>query len=282
MSGRSRGPGLPVHFTSFSAPAADLSGLVALARRYDYQGLELRIGAGHGHAVEPGLDAAGRRRVREVITEHGLGLSCLGSGALLSRADDRRRHLATAMAAVDLAADCGAELVRVFAGPLVDDVSRSDAQRLLIASLRSVTAHAADRGVTVGLETHDDWSDPARLRTVMTEVDHPAVGIVWDVWHPGRSAGASIADAHRLLQPWIRHVHVHDGLLRLDRLEFRAMGEGDLDHREVFELLHAARYPGAVSGEWLDWEPAEIHLPRERAALRALEHAVLDRPTSTA
>jgi len=36
-------------------------------------------------------------------------------------------------------------------------------------------------------------------------------------------------------------------------------------------LLHAAGYPDFISGEWIGWEPPEMHLPRELATLKSYE-----------
>ena len=49
------------------------------------------------------------------------------------------------------------------------------------------------------------------------------------------------------------------------------MGAGDYDNRRVVELLLGMRYDGYLSGEWIDWEPYAVHLPRELAAMHALE-----------
>ena len=72
-------------------------------------------------------------------------------------------------------------------------------------------------------------------------------------------------------QPWIRHVHIHDGTNNPNALEFRAFGAGEYDLATVFRSLIADRYTGYLSGEWINWEAAEIHLPREIQAMRAFE-----------
>jgi hypothetical protein len=38
------------------------------------------------------------------------------------------------------------------------------------------------------------------------------------------------------------------------------------------QLLRAAGYDGYLSGEWIDWEPCEVHLPRELATMRVYEN----------
>ena len=56
-----------------------------------------------------------------------------------------------------------------------------------------------------------------------------------------------------------------------DGIELRPIGEGIIDHRRAVELLLGAGYDGFISGEWINWEPYEMHLPREIATLRRYE-----------
>ena len=46
---------------------------------------------------------------------------------------------------------------------------------------------------------------------------------------------------------------------------------GIVDHKRALELLKEMGYEGYISGEWIQWEPAEVHLPRELATLKRLE-----------
>jgi sugar phosphate isomerase/epimerase len=64
-------------------------------------------------------------------------------------------------------------------------------------------------------------------------------------------------------------VHLHDGKLHDDgRITLVPAGRGDVDVKRAIELLERADYAGFVSGEWIGWEPAEVHLPRELAAVK--------------
>lgn len=262
-------------FTSFSLVEAGLDELFAAARLYGYDAVELRLDSDHRHGVELATNARDRVRLREQIENSDIEVVCLCSSVRLADPRTVDDSLTSGTASIELAGDLGVKLVRVFGGPVPDVISRKDAQSSVVAGLRSLGDHAARHDVTLCLETHDDWSAPQRLADVMTEVDHPHVGILWDVWHPARAAGTSPAESHDLLAPWIRHVHIHDGKLRLDRLEFSPIGQGDIDHLEILALLTAQGYSGTLSGEWLSWEPGSVHLPRERKQMARYE-ALLD------
>lgn len=127
-------------------------------------------------------------------------------------------------------------------------------------------------------ETHDDWCDPADVAAVMRQADHPAVAVHWDVMHPVRTAGVSMASAYQTLRPWIAHVHVHDGVNRPDATTMLPIGQGDFDHHAALRLLHRDGYDGFISGEWTEgWmSPAFFtdHLAGESATLRAMEQTL--------
>jgi sugar phosphate isomerase/epimerase len=94
--------------------------------------------------------------------------------------------------------------------------------------------------------------------------------------HTARHGEATMDEAYAALKPWIKHVHFHDSTMRLDKLEFLAMGTGALDNRRVVELLLRDGYSGFLSGEWIGWDdPYQAHLPRELAAIQAYERSIL-------
>jgi len=61
----------------------------------------------------------------------------------------------------------------------------------------------------------------------------------------------------------------------VDQLVFLPIGSGDFPQRRVLQLLLDAGYDGYLSGEWINWEPYEVHLPRELAAMREIEASLL-------
>ena len=76
--------------------------------------------------------------------------------------------------------------------------------------------------------------------------------------------------AFEALKPWIRHLHIHDGPVS-EPFQLLPIGEGAIDHRRALELLYTLPYDGYISGEWINWEPYETHLPRELATMKRYE-----------
>ena len=263
-------------FTTYSCPDLSLEEALALAKRTGYVGVELRMGAQQAHGVEMGTDATERSAIRHRIELSGIAACCLGASARYADPASAQDGVAETHSAIDLAADIGAPLVRVFGGVIPEGVGRDDARERIISALCAVANHAAERGVIVCIETHDDWSNPEEAALLMKGVDHQAVGLVWDIMHPVRTGGATIATAYATLRPWIRHVHIHDGSSSPDRREFTPIGTGDYDHRQVLELLCQDNYTGFLSGEWISgwmegWEPMETYLLQELATMHRYE-----------
>ena len=253
-------------FMSFSCPNLNLEQILTVARQYGYDAIEPRIEAEHAHGIELDIGPGKRGEIRRRVVDSGVPLCCVATSRRYSNPDTAKREVEDSLRCIDLAADVGAPRLRVFGGTLPEGLSREEAIELVADSLRSVADHAQHRGVTVCLETHDDWTNPAHVSQVMTLVDHPAIAVNWDVMHPVRVAGWPVDRAFRTLAPWIGHSHVHDGVGQ--PLELRPMGQGEVDTRRAIELLKTLPYDGFLSGEWIDWEPYEIHLPRELATLR--------------
>lgn len=272
-------------FMTFSRPDLGWPALLALAREHGYDGVEPRLDSNHGHGIEVAASAAERRAKRDAAERAGVAIACLATSRRFVDPARHRAEIDAGHAEIDLAGDVGCERLRVFGGTLPGGESRGEsggesggmtreaAIENVAAGLRALADHAAERGVTLCLETHDDWCDPDHAAAIMRRCNHPAVAVNWDVMHT-RRAGRPPEQACRALAPWVRHVHVHDGFIHGEKLEIRPIGTADIDHRPVLRVLRDAGYRGFLSGEWIHgmMTPDFVvdHLAREAATLRQL------------
>jgi len=258
-------------FMSFSTPDLSLADMLATAQRYGYDAVEPRLDTGHAHGVEVGATPAERAAIKKQVADAGIALSCVATSLCYADPAKKDTVLAETHERIDLAGDVGAPTIRVFGGQIPSGVSREQAIDLLVDSLAAVAEHASDRNVIICVETHDDWCDPRHVAAVLQRVNHPAVAANWDVMHPVRAKLATMDEAFQALKPWIRHLHVHDG--KGENVSLVPMGTGEYDHKRVIGLLKTIQYAGYLSGEWINWEPYDVHLPRELAALKGYEAA---------
>ncbi len=259
-------------FMSFSCPELTLDKMLSLANRLGYDGIEPRVGSGHKHGIETNTDADARKAIRRQAEDAGAALACVATSCRYADPETLDEQIVQTRQCIDLAADVGSQRVRVFGGLLPKGVGREQAAGQIAHALRSVADHAADRGVIVCMETHDDWCDPTHVAGIMKSVDKPSIAVNWDIMHPIRRGGATMEQAYRTLKPWIKHVHFHDGIDDGDDLRLTPIGDGIIDHRSAVRLLKAGGYDGFLSGEWIDWADAyELHLRRELATMKRYE-----------
>jgi sugar phosphate isomerase/epimerase len=245
--------------------------MLSLAKRYGYVGIEPRVQAGHAHGLDLDVDATARREAALKAVESCIDMCCIATSCRYSDPDTVQQNVENTMRGIDLAADVGSARIRVFGGRIRGGLSREAAIDQVAASLSAVADHAQERGVTVCMETHDDWCDPAHVAAVMTQVNHPAIAVNWDVMHPVRVAGWTVDASFETLKSWVQHTHVHDGAQKEGKIAYLPMGTGIVDIRRATQLLASLGYDGYLSGEWIDWEPAEVHLPREIAVMKGYE-----------
>lgn len=261
-------------FMTFSCPNLDLRGALDLARRLGYDGIEPRSAAKHAHGVEIDAPAARRSEARRLVDASGVSLSCIATSLTYAGAVEAkvaRERVEETLRYVELARDLGCRRLRVFGGQIPAGASREAAIDAVAGCLREIAGRSAGSGVTLCVETHDDWCDPRHLARVMEKVDAPSVAVNWDIMHPVLTGGVTMEEAWRLIGRWTRHVHAHDGEKIDGKIVLSPIGSGRVDHEAALRLLAKASYDGFVSGEWIDWEPYETHLPRELAALKAIE-----------
>lgn len=258
-------------FMTFSTPELSLQDALDTAKRYGYDAIEPRLDAKHAHGVEVAASAEERAAIRKTVEQAGVPLACLATSCVYADPARTGEMIQSTLERIDLAADVGAPRLRVFGGKLGEGLSREEAIDLVANTLAKVSARAAERGVTLCVETHDDWCDPQHVAAVMQNVDHPNIRVNWDFMHPTRTGHATVEQSFETLKPWIAHVHFHDGVQSEGKLEMVPIGEGQIDHKKALDAIQELPYDGVFSGEWINWQPWEQHLPRELATMKRYE-----------
>jgi len=257
-------------FMSFSTPEMSLDAMLAHAAKLGYDGVEPRLG--HAHGIGPEATARDRERVRRTFEDSKVNLCCIASQGNFADPAKRDETVDLNRCIIEMAGDLACPCIRIFGGKLPEEMSREQAVEEVAEALCGLTEEAEKAGVTLCMETHDGWCDPEDLATLMKRVDHPCLGVNWDMMHPTRAVGVPVEQGYSTLRPWIRHVHIHDAVYP-DPLAFRPCGEGDYDIRSALQCLVRDGYTGFVSGEWINAEGV-IDLADELKRLKALEEEV--------
>jgi sugar phosphate isomerase/epimerase len=258
-------------FMSFSCPGLDIVQLLDTAKLYGYDGIEPRTGCGHMHGIEIGTSRQTLLDAKEKAADCGISICCIATSCSFANPANSAENIDQARRSVDLAAEVGSPVIRVFGGSVPEGVERKRSFDLVVGALSDLSHYARQREVAVCMETHDGWCSPEAVLDIMKAVSHPSICVNWDIMHPVLSASYTVEKSFELLKPWIRHVHVHDGAYDGYRLVFKPIGQGAIDHGSAVKNLRDSGFTGFISGEWIDWEPYDIHLPREIATLRQYE-----------
>lgn len=254
-------------FSTLGCPGWSLEQAADAACRYGYAGLELRLL--DGAIIEPSLEAAQRRRIRRVCADAGLTICGLGTSF---RVADPRADLADAYAALDLAAELGAPLIRLFGGAPAGEAWEATRARAA-ERLGQIGNRGRELGVLAALETHDSFAAGRLVADIFATVEEPGAGVIWDTLHPLRE-GEPPEETLALIGDRLLHMHVKDGAAPPDLSECRLLGEGRVPVAAILRMLAGRGYAGWLSVEWeKHWQPQiaapEVALPQYAATLRA-------------
>ena len=221
----------------------DLDELIAAMKRYGYDGLEARVEWDHASGIEASLTADERAAVRAKLEANGLELCCVATGVRMADPDRaaREKHIEDLHTYIDLAADLGATRVRTFGGPQAGRKGELHAAvEYAVEGYAQCVDHAAERGVTILMETHDDWSNSASVRAVVERLNHPNLKVLWDCMHPQRML-ESVEESFAAVGQHTEHVHAHDGVYDPETGGLASppppLGKGVFDHQTPWKLL---------------------------------------------
>jgi len=259
-------------FSTLACPGWSLDQVVAAARAYGYQGVELRLI--DGEIIDGAMPASERDRVRRTFAEAGIPIVAVDSSVRVAASPDAKAALDELGPFLEIASEWEAPIVRVFGGEW--DAGRSREQA--IGQARSVLSDAAavahQLGISVALETHDRFSSAALVAEVLEDLP-PAASAIWDVGHPHR-VGDGPDEVVGLLSTRIAHVHIKDCRRKPDGGDWQLtlLGEGEVPVRSCIDALGKANYSGWLSVEWEKrWHPElaepEVALPQFAEILRS-------------
>jgi len=239
-----------------------------------------------------GIPETGNERLLAEIQRlsAGLGLPVIGLTPYMSGINSldeatRQRDLDRFRRCIADAATLGARIVRVYAGEYTPDrVAEHDPLwARLVESLQELAPVAQDAGVTLAIENHFNTMTMTAAETVqlVTDVAHPAVGILYDQANLTFTHSENYPEALKLQAGRIRHVHAKD-LVFVDRdrpftasavanvtgeqraVRSRVLGDGELDWAGILRGLAATGYEGTISLEYeYRWHPQDLPEPLE-------------------
>ena len=244
-------------FTTLACPTWDLGQIVEAATAFGYDGVDFRGYKGQMNLYELPEFTTGLAATVAQIRKAGLDIPCLSSGArMFVPPKDLDAQLDQVGRYCQMASAAKARFVRVFGGGLAG-ATWGQAVPAAAENLAKMARIAQAAGVTLVVETHDDWIHTEHLGQVMRQAAGRHVGVLWDVHHPYRLAGEGIEQTYTNIAPWVRYTHVKDSRPGgAEGFQYVLPGLGDVPLGPIVKLLAQGGYKGYLTVEWEKaWHP---------------------------
>ena len=266
-------------FSTLGCPDWNISQIVEAARRFGYDGVELRAIAGSLNLLSrPEFASQEIGSTRKYFADHGVSICCIDTSCTFHSLDQRERfeQVDLALAHAELAAQLGATLIRVFPDKIQPGATREQTRDFIAESLRRI-AERMPAGLNVALETHGDFARTEAAVEIVALADHPRVKLIWDVAN-SVAAGDSVEHAARTVEPYVAHIHLRDARPVANAEHWLPVlaGRGCVPFAEAIAAIETLKFDGYVSFEWEKyWHPEieepEVALPDFMSAIRKLQ-----------
>ena len=168
----------------------------------------------------------------------------------------RRIDFAVALGAKIIVLGCHHKALAQASGAAAESREQKEARLSVYSVLREVADYAADRNVKVALEIHGGvTANAAEVLRTMEEVNSDSVGVNFDtaniLFYNEALDPAGAAKELEAIAKHVFHVHLKDIVRGKTRAEhvLPRLGQGEVDFRVVFDILHAADFYGPFSFE---------------------------------
>ena len=260
---------MKLSFSTLACPLWNFAEVFSAAKDLGFDGIEIR-GIGRQMYAPMIREFSPENRAYTIERFHSadLKIPVFTSAAYLYDGKNTESVRAEASDYIDLAAGMGVKYIRVLGDK---DGAPDPALRIhedvVLANYRKVCDMAADRDVTVLIETNGIFADSGRLADFMAKADRKNAAVLWDIHHTFRYFGETPEKTVSNLGGLIRHVHLKDSVMDHGRVVYRMMGYGDLPVKDAVTVLNDIGYDGFYSLEWVKrWAPdlteAGIALPQ--------------------
>lgn len=245
-------------FSTLGCPCWNFDEICATAKDLGYDSIEIRGVANEMYA--PNIKVFSSSNIDKTIKKLqalNIEISMLTSGAVLAVHSEKEKGLAEAKAYIDLAETLNVPYVRVMC---TNSPHPSGGDIALCKRLYSqVCEYANGKGVLPLMETNGIFADTAVLSAFLDEIDNG--GALWDINHPYRFMGESIAKTVSNLGSKIKYIHIKDSIVKNGQTKYKMIGYGDIPIKDALDSLKNNGYDGTISLEWVKRWNKELEEP---------------------
>jgi sugar phosphate isomerase/epimerase len=251
-------------FVTLACPDWNFETILNNASKYGYSGIEIRgIQRQMDITQCPEFSKANLAATKKRIEDKKLKIVDMGSNAKMHISDptERKNGLDEAKRFIHLAQELNCPFVKVFPNNLPKDQERNQTFDLITKGLTELGDYAKGTGVRVLMETHGDLVHLADLERIMHTVEHPNVGLVWDICNMWSVTKEPVTEVYPKLKKYIYHTHIKDIKFVGDKKELAFLGKGDAPTLQAVDLLAKDGFTGYFSFEWEKYYHPEVQEP---------------------
>ncbi len=251
---------MKLSFSTLGCPSWDLDTIIRKANEYNFDGVEIR-------GIRDQLDVSRLPEFTRLanqtwrqFSDDCIEIACFSSSIHMAEPDQSKRaeHLEKLKRYAELCEQFETPFIRIFGGQ-IGDLSWEQAIDEAVETLEKMIKIIRYFDAKIVIETHDDWMTADHFKVLMEQVNSDKAGILWDVNHPFMFIGEAPEETWEKVGKWIYHTHWKDSKIAIDTVmgfEPCVMGQGDLPHEQIYDVLKNDGYDGYLSLEWEKrWHP---------------------------
>lgn len=203
------------------------------------------------HLNSDSVSAERRKLIRETAKQNKLRVEAIITHGELTTSLFAGEKL-DLLAAVDLAADLGGDVVTFHLGGSVDGVSDAEVWNKTVAEIKKASDHGDTKHVRLAVDcgpwpvwivkTNDD------LAKLFQDVGSKSFGVNFDPCYLAVAGIDPLGFVDRF-GARIRHVHLKDHKGKYPKFDHKIPGQGDLDYVPLIKALHKAKFQDALAIE---------------------------------
>jgi len=270
-------------FSTVSCPTWDFDTILARAKEYGYDGVEIRGFLNEALLTASNVFLSDPAKIRSEFTAAGIEIACLASSIAFTGKKKVDAQLAKDLTTyIDTAAAIGSPLVKIFDTQVRAGQTRSSAGVALGDWLVPMADYAASKDIVIVIENALSFRQSKEMWTILDRLTHPNIACCWDVFNAAL-IGESPLVSVPTLNNRIAYTQIKDAKFGQLGASYCKLGQGDVKGDQFITRLRGIGYEGYVTVEWEKaWlpglaEPVEI-LPDALKQLKAWMQLGVEEP----
>jgi len=237
-------------FSTVSCPKWDFETILARAKEYGYDGVEIRGFLNEAILTASNVFLTDPAKIRDQFASAGIEIACLASSIVYSGKKKIDEQLAKDLKAyIDTAAAIGTPLVKVFDTQVKAGQTRDSAGVAMGNWLVPMADYAADRDITIVIENALSFRQSKEMWSILDRLQHPSIACCWDVFNAALT-GESPLISVPTLNSKIAYCQIKDAKFGPLGASYTKLGQGDVKGPQFITRLRGIGYEGYVTVEW--------------------------------